>query len=319
MHRETRLSARFPRPSLAAAAAGCQDVVSTGELFAAGVTEDQARHLVAIGFLHRIHRGVYAIGRPALSSAGRRRAAWLACGPASAISHGTALADWGIARWPGPIHVSAPTGRAHRGLVVHRPRSLPPEEVVMRHGYAVTSVARTILDMAPRRSVDTVGRWLHEAGVQEVLDLRAVWTTLQRHPHHRGGRLVEAALALEVVPTRSGLEDAWLTISRRAGMPPVVGNDLVWTEIGEEEVDFHYPALNLVVEVDGGRYHASRWRRRRDAEKTLRLRRAGKRVRRVPELEIELDADGLVGKLVALLADHASGNRADGPASPITP
>ena len=151
--------------------------------------------------------------------------------------------------------------------------------------------------------------------MQGVFDPHDVWATLERHPHHLGRRVVEAALALEVVVTRSGLEDAWLAISRRAGMPRVVGNDIVVTEIGEEEVDFHYPSLNLVVEVDSIRYHSSRWRRRRDAEKAARLRRAGVHVRRVPELEITLDADGLVERLRTFRAGRGGRNRAVSPAS----
>lgn len=294
------------------------NVVSSAELLAAGVTVDQIRHLVAIGFLHRIHRGVYAVGRRDLTAVGRRRAAWLACGEGAAISHGTALADWSVARWSGPVHVSLRAGGAHRGVIVHRPRSLHPDEIVERAGYAVTTVARAILDTAPRRSVDVVAGWIHEAGVQGVFDARGMLATLGRHPQHAGARLVEAAMTHEFVVTRSGLEDAWLAISRRAGMPRVVGNDIVWTEIGEEEVDFHYPSLNLVVEVDSVRYHSSRWRRRRDAAKSERLKRAGKRVRRVGELEITLDADGLVAKLRAFATSDGWRNPADGPVSPPT-
>jgi hypothetical protein len=272
-------------------------VVSTAELLSAGVSEEQIRLLVAKGFLHRKHRGVYAVGRPALTTKGELRAAWLACGAGSAVSFDSALADWQIARWAGRPHVSVLSGRHHPGIVVHRPRALPPEDVVARSGYAVTSVARTLLDVAPRRSVEVVGGWIHEAAVQGVLDRREAWRTLERHPHHRGRTVLVAALEAEFVVTRSGLEDAWLAISRRAGMPRVVGNDVVLTEVGEEEVDFHYPSLNLIVEVDSIRYHSSRWRRRRDAAKTKRLKRAGFLVRRVPELEMTLDAEGLVDKL----------------------
>lgn len=318
MSAETRSTARFRRPTLAAVAAGRHDVVSSSELLATGVSEEQIRHLVAIGFLHRIHRGVYAVGRPQLAPRGRHRAAWLACGPASAISHDSALADWNLARSAGWVHVSARHARDRRGLVIHRPRSLAAEDVTVREGYAVTTVARTILDMAPRRPVDVVGRWLHEAGVQGVLDRSAFWRVLERHPHHRGARVLEAALATEFVVTRSALEDAWLAISRRAGMPEPVGNDTVWTEIGEEEVDFHYPPLNLVVEVDSIRYHSSRWRRRRDAAKSERLVRAGLRVRRVHELEITLDADGLVARLRAFTATRGGRNPSDRPVSPTT-
>jgi hypothetical protein len=276
-------------------------VVSTDELFAAGLSSRQIDERVAAGVLHRQFRGVYAVGRPQLSFEGRCRAAWLACGPDSAVSHISAARDWNVRQSTGAIHISVPRGRrGHPGLIVHRPRSLPLDDIVQRDGFAVTSVARTLLDMAPGCSVDIVGRWMHEAGVQRVLDCREIWAVLQRQQHQQGARIVEAALALEVAPTRSGLEDLLLAVVRSAGLPAPLVNHHLWSGARFEELDVCWPELGVIVEVDGARYHASRWRRRRDAEKDARFRALGWIVWRVPELQITLEPAAVAAELVRL-------------------
>lgn len=276
-------------------------VLSTEELFAAGLTQRQITERVAAGVLFRKFRGVYAAGRPQLSFAGNCRAAWLACGPASAVSHISSAREWNFRSSTGRIHVSVPRGRAgHPGVIVHRPRSLPLADIVQRDGYAVTSVARTILDMAPSQAPDTVAKWMHEADVAGVLDLFELWACLERHRHHRGRPIVEAALAIQVVSTRSGLEEAFLPIVRAAGLPTPDGNAWLWSGEKLEQVDFSWPRLGLIAEVDGLRYHSSRWRKRRDREKAERFRAIGWTVERVPELAISLDPDGVARRLAVL-------------------
>lgn len=289
---------RLDHPTLAAR----HWVVSLDELRTAGLTARQVRERAAAGVLHRLYRGVYVVGRRELSFEGSCRAAWLAGGPGSAISHGTAARVWRIRRWFGRAHVCVPRGRAgHPGLVVHRPRSLGPADIVARDGFAVTSVARTLLDLSPGRPVEEIGRWIQEAVVQRVFDQREVLAVLGRHPGHRGGARLEAALALEVAPTKSGLEDAFLDLCGRAYLPRPVVNAHLWSADGLEEVDFHWPSARVVVETDGARFHATRWRRRRDAAKDERLRAAGWTVLRVPELAVTLDPDGVAARLAATL------------------
>lgn len=301
MGRIASLSGTKDRPTLAALAASRHGVVSTVELLAADLTRKEIHHLVEIGFLHPRHRGVHAVGRPDVSFEGACRAAVLACGDESAISQNTAGRIHRFRQSFGRIHVSGPRSlEGHPGLIVHRPRSLPLDDIVERDGIAVTTVARTLLDMSPGTPVDTIGRWIHEAGVQGVIDLREVWACCERQQHHRGrGRLL-AALALEVAPTRSGLEDAFLPLSRRAGLPKPVVNGQLWSGEALEEVDFHYPGLGLIVEVDGDRVHGSRWRRRKDAAKDERFRTVGWTVHRVPELQIVLAPDAVIATLATL-------------------
>lgn len=296
---QKHLGGHFEGPDLAAK----HWVLSTSELLEAGLSRRQITRRVDTGVLFRKFHGVYAVGRPDLSFQGCCRAAWLACGLQSAISHISGARDWNLRRSTGRIHISVPRGRkGHPELVVHRSRSLAGDDIVMRDGYAVTSVSRTILDMAPGQDPQRVARWIHEAGVQRVLDFREMLATLERHPHHRGVRVVDAALNLHVDDTRSDLEDAWLEISRKAGVPAPVSNEYLSSGAALEEVDFFYPQLNLIVEVDGGRYHWSRWRRRNDAAKDARFRATGRTVWRVPELRIALDPVSLAAELRELAA-----------------
>ena len=283
-------------------------VVTTGELLDRGITARQIEGLVARGVLHRVHRGVYAVGRPDLSFEGRCRAAVLACGPGSATSHNSSGGLWKFARPWGPIHVSAPrnAGCRHPGISVHRPVDLAAD-VTERNGIPRTSVARTILDMCPRADLRTVGRWIHEAGVQGVLVRRELWDVLDRHPHHRGARVLEAALAEEFAATRSGLEELMLDVIGQAGLPVPLVNHEFWGGWRMEEIDFAWPGLGMMVEVDGGGPHWSRWRRRQDAAKTERFRALGWLVERVPELQVTLQPASVV-VLLQRLADHGRRN-----------
>jgi hypothetical protein len=291
----------FDRPRLVAAARRQHWVVSIEQLHARGFTERQVRYAADTGFLHRVHHGVYAVGRPDLSFEGRCLAAVLACGPGSAVSHGPAARLWGFRTWTGVLHVTGPRSlEGHPGLVVHRPRSFPLDDVATRNGVPVTSAARTLLDLSAGSPVDLIGKWIHEADVQRCFDEVEAWRVLARHPHHRGRRRFEQALALEVLPTRSGLEDAFLPIIRRAGLPKPLVNSDQWSGADWEEVDFCWPELGLIVETDGGRYHASRWRKRRDAAKDERFRGLRWTVWRVPELAITLDPVGTAAHLATL-------------------
>lgn len=272
-------------------------VLSFDELREAGLTARQIEERDGT-LLHRLHRGVYAVGRPDVSFLGACRAATLACGEGSAVSHITAAGVHRIRQSAGRIHVSGPRSlRGHPGLYVHRPRSLPLIDIVEVEGVAVTSVARTLLDLAATASVDDLGRWIHQAVVERNFDQRETWAVCQRHPHHRGRPRLAAALALEVVPVRSGLERAFLAAVRAAGLPAPAVNATYWTGQAWEEVDFSWPAAGLIVEVDGERYHATRWRRRRDSAKDARFRAIGWRVERVPELALTLDPAGVTAGL----------------------
>src|SRR4029077_15731547 len=137
------------------------------QLYAVGLDKSAVSRRLKRGRLHRIHRGVYAVGHRGLSWHGRWMAAVLACGEDAGLSHGSAPSLWGLLNpIEGPVHVSVPStsGRSiRRGLHVHRCPSLtqpssspsyPPAEggrgrrplTTHRHNIPVTNVPRTIED-----------------------------------------------------------------------------------------------------------------------------------------------------------------------------
>jgi len=89
--------------------------------------------------------------------------------------------------------------------------------------------------------------------------------------------------------TRSDLEDATFALLHRHDLPrPHTNNGLpglpAWVE-----VDFHFPGTQVVVEVDGDRFHRTRWRRRLDARKQALLEAAGYRVLRLTWEQVTVD------------------------------
>ena len=102
--------------------------------------------------MHRVHRGVYAVGHPVLTVNGRRMAAVLAAGPGAVLSHASAAALWDIRRTSATridVTVRSSAGRAKRpGLRIHRTPTLRTDEITEHHGIRVTTPARTLLDLA---------------------------------------------------------------------------------------------------------------------------------------------------------------------------
>ena len=106
---------------------------------------------VQAGELHRLYRGVYAVGHTNLSDKGRMIAAVFACGPGAVLSHESAAYLWSLSpKCPPFVHVTIPgtTGRARRkGIVLHRSATLRPEDVTSRFNIPVTKPGRTRRDM----------------------------------------------------------------------------------------------------------------------------------------------------------------------------
>ncbi len=130
------------------------------------------------GRLHRVHREVFAVGHPRITEAGRRWAAILAYGKTALLSHGSAAALWGLARQRSRfIDITAPTGRQgarrREGIFIHRGR-LHREDRAVRTGIPVTTVARTLFDLAEFVSFKRLESAWEEADRLNLLQLRVV-------------------------------------------------------------------------------------------------------------------------------------------------
>jgi very-short-patch-repair endonuclease len=254
-------------------------VVTVAQLYSVGIEKSGVSRRVRAGRLHRLHRGVYAVGHRPVSQQGIWLAAVLACGDGAALSHRSAAALWGmLAPRDGPVDVSVPTtaGRStRRGIRLHRRLSLAAGTTTRRLGIPVTTPARTIDDL---RGV-----------VPPYLWRRAV----------RQAELAKFKLgsAVETDGTRSDLERDFLRLCRRAGLPAPEVN----VKIGRWTVDFLWRAARLAVEADSYDYHRGRISFQDDHARDLDLRQRGFATRRFDERQISEEPDRVAADLAAAL------------------
>lgn len=224
-------------------------VVSTRQLDRLGYSPSSAAKGAKAGRLHRIHRGVYAVGHDPLTWHGRCMGAVLAARPCVA-SHLSAGWLWDVLRYrPETIHLSAPTPRrARRGFAVHF-ADLPLTDRGVIDGIPVTSLPRTLLDLAAMLSAPRLERAIDRAEERSRLDLRPIEELLGRAGNHPGRGRLRRALAIyrpEPAFTRSGLETRFLDLIRDAGLPAPSMN---WNVDGFE-VDAYWASERFGVELD---------------------------------------------------------------------
>jgi predicted transcriptional regulator of viral defense system len=106
--------------AIAALATRQHGVVEYRQLLALGLSRQSIDHRVRAGRLHRIHRGVYAVGHRRLTQRGRWMAAVLAGGKAAVLSHRSAAALWEILPSRG-LHVTTPRQLRNRDGIESAP------------------------------------------------------------------------------------------------------------------------------------------------------------------------------------------------------
>lgn len=277
-------------------------VVSVGQLRRIGLDANAVARRVAAGHLYRLHEGVYAVGRPALSWRGKYLAAVLACGPGAVLSHWSAGRVLGLTE-RSRLTVTIPQARAGpMGIEVHRSRMLTPLDVTLLDGIPVTSVARTMLDLAAVASRRELARLVDRAERLRVFDLTAVEEVLSRARGRRGARALRTAVAgWRPRDTRSELEDHLADLVEASRLEPPLHNVLVEGERGRYEVDALWPAPRVIVELDGFAYHRTRRDRERDAEKDADLELAGYRVVRLTWDDVTVRRDRTTRRLERLI------------------
>lgn len=267
---------------IAALATRQHGVVATRQLAALGLPQRAVSHRAAAGRLHRVHRGVYAVGHPVLTVNGRRVAAILAAGPGAVLSHASAAALWEIRPTSATridVTVRSAAGRGRRpGLRIHRTPTLRDDEITEHQAIRVTTPARTLLDLAsslPRRALE---RALDEAEINELYDLRELQAVALAHAGERGAGRLQRALDEDGDPTLtdSELEELMLALCEDHSLERP--KPQAW--VAGLRVDFLFAASRLVVETDGYRYHRTRRAFERDRERDAILARAGYRTLR---------------------------------------
>jgi len=242
-------------------------VVAHRQLRELGLGRSSIRWRVKSGRLHPVRRGVYAVGRPEMSSRGRWMAALLACGPGAVLSHGSAAALWGFGSEPrGLVEASLPEGMRSRrpGIRAHRRATLRPSEVTEHEGVRVTVPIRTLIDEATRLAPAQLERAVNEADKLERVRADVLYAALDDHSGEPGvGPLRKLLDPLHFRLSDSELERAMRPVAKAAGLP--VPETKAW--VNGYEVDFFWPELGIVVEADGLRYHRTAAQQRRGLER----------------------------------------------------
>jgi hypothetical protein len=273
------------RPDLRVARRAIADwgVLSLDELRECGLSSGELRWRVRSGWLHRIHRQVYAVGHPGITREGRFLAAVKSLGQDAVLSHFAAAALWEFVDWDGRYpEVTIPRqGIGHReGIRVHCSSMLGPRDVVRRKRIPVTSPARTIVDLGAVGNYTLLRRAVRRALGLGRVSIRQVVATRRRLGGRRGSANLDRVLAA-AAPTRSELEDVVLDLIVDAGfVRPEVNQPLLLA--GRRVIpDFRWPDQKVIVEADGARWHHNPIARQDDAERHALLEAHGERVLRV--------------------------------------
>lgn len=270
---------------IAKVAAGQFNRISRRQLIDLGLTDKAITHRVVSGRLVAVEEGVFAIAPVLDDDWGRWMAATLTA-PRSVLSHLSAAAAWGILSLARPLESVTRPGsggpRRHGGVLAYRSTTLDGD-VVTVSGVPVTSVPRTLLDLAR-----TVGDRALARAVREAvrLGLTTVPTLVDRMADYRGRRgsrrltdTITRYAGLPLERARSGAEIRALEILRDANRPLPRLN----ARVAGEEADLSWLNQKLIIEIDGGPFHLDVGE---DERKQRAWERAGWKVLRIPSDEV---------------------------------
>ena len=256
-------------------------------------SEGRSAGVLSAANLHRLHRGVYAVGHTRLSYRGKLWAALLACGGpgAAVLSHRSAAALWDLIPTPAgnPDVTTLKAGRSMPAVRVHRTTTLKDNDIAEKDGLPVTTVARTLRDLATILSPHRLERICHRAAHLRILDAAVL-----QDSH---GKLRQALQTLEHHDpqiTRSDLEERFLELIAQAGLPRPQVN----THIEGHEVDFAWPHHRLIAETDGAATHLTPTAFEEDRKRDAQLTAAGYRVVRFTYRQVD-DAAATLTRLLS--------------------
>ena len=284
---------------LAQLATSAHGVVERQVLLDGGVSDHEIQHRLEVGALIREYPGVYRVGHRAPSVEARYLAAVKACGEGALLC---GLAAGHLLRLlkgaPPAPEVMTRTERRIDGITARRCRRLDPRDRTIYRGIPVTTVPRTLVDLAGELAVDDLTRACHEAGVLYRTTPRQVEAVLARRPNSRGATNLRHVTRGEVHVTLSHLEKAFLSLLKGARLPLPETN----RPAGNKRVDCRWPEHRLTVELDSYRFHNSRYSWEQDRRRRREARKRGDEFRCFSYYEVTEEADYVLAELRPLLS-----------------
>lgn len=278
------------------------DVMSKRQLEAHGLGRGAIAHRVKLGHLHPIHRGVYAVGRRRLSRYGTWMAAVLAYGDGALLSHRSAAALWGLIGFrAGPAEVTQRHGKLSRaGLTLHR-REVPEDERAVKARIPVTSVSRTLVDLAAGFDSAQLRRAFEEADRLGLVEMEALKRSCERARGRRGIARLRQLIREAPAPSYplTPLEGRFLEFHRThlVDLPAPQVN----VSVLDREVDAYWPQHRLVVEMDSWEFHRHRAAFESDRARDIAFRVAGYQVVRLTDRRLKEEPDAVALELRRLL------------------
>jgi hypothetical protein len=273
--------------------------VTREELLGVGFSPRQIERRLESGLLIREHDGVYRVGHCAPSVECSYLAAVLACGDGSLLSGRAAAYLYGLIKERAPQpEVTTPTWRKPRGVMHHRTRRTDPRDATVYRGIPITTIPRTVVDLAARSTPDELALIFHEAAVRFRVKPEGVEAVLQRRPTSPGAAKLRTVIRGDTRVLLSELERAFIALLRRHNLPlpqtniPVDGH---W-------VDCRWPEHNLTVELDTYRYHGTRKAWEQDQRRERKARAREGEYRRYVWGDVFEDADATASDLEAVLS-----------------
>jgi very-short-patch-repair endonuclease len=280
--------------------------VSRAQLLAAGVRESAVDRALRAGHLHRLHPGVYSLPAPELlSEDAHLTAALLAVGDGAILARSTAAWRWRlILAPPMRIELAAPRACRLRGVPVFVARRLRPDDIAHDGRFAITSVPRTLLDLATRYHHDALVRALAEAEFHHDTRPADIQRTLRRgHPGSANLRAALDAHAPGHGTVKSHLERKFRRLLIDQGIELPLRNE----KIGPWQVDCLWPQHRLVVELDG-RQHQRPHQADTDDDRDLWLRRHGYTIRRYGDKQLTHQPDAVIQDLLEAIPRDLEGS-----------
>jgi very-short-patch-repair endonuclease len=279
-------------------------VVSRSQLAALGLGRGAIARRLEHGRLHRLDRGVYAVGHRALT----RRAMWMAAtlvADNAVLSHRSAAALYGIHQSDrGFIDITVPRAlRARPRLDIHQ-ATLARDEITTQHGIRITTPARTLLDLAAVLDPTWLERAATEAGIRRLASPTSLEALVARCPRREGTRVTKELLAsnrIGTAITKRELELRFLAFldTRQVSRPRI--NAAVHIPPEPVTVDCLWPDHRLIVELDGFETHRTRAAFEEDRARDRALVTAGYRTIRITWLQLATDAQAIESQLTTLL------------------
>ena len=236
----------------------------------------------------------------------------LSSGPAAVLSHHSAAALWSLRGYSeAASHVTTPHKSTSSRRVRRHVSHLPADERTVEEGIPVTTVPRTILDLAATVDADVIQNLLRESERLQLTDRLSLPDLIARYRGKRGTRKVQLALdRLREEPAgtkRSPLEERFAPFLRLHRLPLPRFND--WILLGSKRyrVDCHWPDLRQIVELDGWEGHSTRTAFREDRARDRRLLAAGYSVAHITWNQLDDEPAEIATDLRALLNSNRGG------------